>query len=361
VKGKRVFWWALIVIIALVGCSKKTPPPKESKGSNAADGRYHITNLKQLTFKGDNGEAYWSPDGKQIIFQSKRDGFDCDQIYIMNADGSNKRMVSPGKGACTCSYFSADMSRIIFASTYGVVDSCPPRPKPKPGKYIWPVFPYDIYSAKPDGSDLIRIRENPGYDAEPTVCFKTGKVIFTSQVDNDLELFTMNIDGSDVKRLTYRLGYDGGPYFSPDGSKIVWRAWYPETHEDSVRWIENMKHNIIEAVPLDIYVMNADGTGVKRLTNNGATNWAPSWFPDGKRIIFSSNMDDWHEELHAYGHNFELYMINIDGTGLTRLTYNDTFDSFPMFSPDGKKLLFASNRNANNPMATDIYLADWVE
>lgn len=321
----------------------------------------HIQNLIQLTKTGDNGEAYWSPDGKQIIYQSRLEGMGCDQIFIMNADGSGKHQVSNGRGAATCSYFTPGMDRIIYASTFGVIDSCPPRPASQPGKYIWPQFPYEIYSSKPDGSDLKKIRANPGYDAEPTICNATGKVIFTSQIENDLELFTMNIDGSDVKRITNHLGYDGGGWFSPNGEEIVWRAWYPTTAADSARWIENMNESLIEAVPLDIYVMHADGSNQRRLTDNGATNWAPSWFKDGERIIFSSNKDDWNREYQAYGHNFELYLIHKDGSGLERLTYNDTFDSFPMFSPDGKHLLFASNRDAANPHATHVYKADWVE
>ena len=321
----------------------------------------HLSDLQQLTFEGDNGEAYWGPRGEQIIFQSKRNGDACDKIYIMNADGSDQHRVSPGVGAHTCSYFSIDKQRIIFASTFGVVDSCPPRPKPQGNKYLWPLFPYDIYTSRPDGSDLVRIRENSGYDAEPTVSFLTGQVIFTSEIDNDLELFTMNIDGSDVQRLTNALGYDGGPYFSPDAKKIIWRAWYPETHEDTLRWAENMDLNQVEAVPLSIYVMDADGSNKKRLTNNGATNWAPSWHPDGQHVVFSSNMDDWNAEVGAYGHNFELYMIKIDGTGLQRLTTNTFFDSFPMFSPDGQWLAFASNRDADNPRATHIFKVKWTD
>ncbi len=347
-----------LLIIFIAACSQQSVT--DMPETHSTDGP-RLGTVTQMTFVGDNGEAYWSPDGKQIIFQSKRDGHGCDKIYIMNADGSNLHMVGPELGACTCSYFSADMSRIIFASTHTVVDSCPPRPRPQAGKYIWPLFPYDIFTARPDGSDLVKIRENPGYDAEPTVHFTTGRVIFSSAVDGDLELHSMNIDGSDVKRLTHRLGYDGGPYFSPDGRKIVWRAWYPTTREDSLRWLENMEQSIVEAVPLDIYVMSIDGSNRIRLTDNGATNWAPSWHPDGQRVVFSSNIDDWQDEHQAYGHNFEIYIINIDGTGLQRITSNETFDSFPMFNPAGTKLAFASNRDAENPRATHIYVADWVE
>ena len=344
---------AVALTIIVYGCGEKI-------GNKTAPAD-HLKNLKQLTLVGDNGEAYWSPDGKQIIFQSKRDGRACDQIYIMQADGSDQHMVSNGLGACTCAYFTADMSHIVYASTFGVVDSCPPRPASQPGRYIWPQFPYELYSSKPDGSDLEKIRANPGYDAEPTVCFANNRVIFTSKIENDLELFSMNTDGSDVQRITNRLGYDGGAYYSPDGKEIVWRAWYPENAADSLRWVTNMRESLVEAVPLDIYVMNADGSNQRRLTHNGTTNWAPSWYKDGQHIIFSSNMDDWNRAYNDFGHNFELYLIHKDGSALERLTYNDTFDSFPMFSQDGKKVAFASNRDATNPRATHIYVADWVE
>jgi Tol biopolymer transport system component len=171
----------------------------------------------------------------------------------------------------------------------------------------------------------------------------------------------MNSDGSNVRRLTDRVGYDGGPWFSPDGAKIVWRAWYPGTEEEKARWKDAMENNYIIAVPLDIWVMDADGSNKRLIVRNGATNWAPSWHPDGRRIIFSSNKDDWRDDIKQYGHNFELYIVDLDGTNLERITYNKTFDSFPMFSPDGKKLVFASNRNPRKPRQTDIFIADWVE
>jgi Tol biopolymer transport system component len=171
----------------------------------------------------------------------------------------------------------------------------------------------------------------------------------------------MNVDGSDQRRLTDGIGYDGGPWFSPDGTKIVWRAWYPRTEGEKTQWRDAMEKDYIIAVPLDIWVMDSDGSNKRRLTNNGAVNWAPSWHPDGKRIVFSSNKDDWREDLKAYGHNFELYIMNADGGDMERLTFNNTFDSFPMFSPDGRKLAFASNRDPGKPRQTDIFIADWKE
>ena len=325
----------------------------------------HLKNVTQLTFDGDNGEAYFSPDGLQLIYQSNREGYACDKIWIMNIDGSNKHMVSPDHGAHTCSYFFPDGKRIVFASTSHLSGDCPPKPKTpeafQGAGHVWPLYPYDIFVADVDGHGLKKITDNLKYDAEPVVSSDGRQIVFGSQREGDFDIYIMNSDGSNVRRLTERLGYDGGPWISPDGRKIVWRAWYPETEEELALWRDCMENNYVVPVPLDLWVMNADGTEKGRILHNGATNWAPSWYPDGKRIIFSSNMDDWHEDIKRFGHNFELYLINIDGTGLERITYNDTFDSFPMFSYDGKKVVFASNRNPEKPRATDIFIADWIE
>jgi Tol biopolymer transport system component len=323
-----------------------------------------MKNVTQLTHDGDNGEAYFSWDGKKLIFQSNRADhgreYGCDKIWTMNIDGSDLRMVSPSHGAHTCSFFCPDEKRIVFASTSHLAGDCPPKGQ-LPAGYVWPLYPYDIFSMNLDGTDLRRLTDNPKYDAEPVVSPDGKQVVFGSQREGDFDIYLMNIDGSGVRRLTDRVGYDGGPWFSPDGKKIVWRAWYPETEEEKALWKDCMENNYIVAVPLDIWVMDADGSNKRRLLHNGATNWAPSWHPDGKRIIFSSNMDDWHADIGKFGHNFELYLINIDGTGLERITFNTVFDSFPMFSPDGKKIVFGSNRNSQNPHETDIFIADWEE
>jgi Tol biopolymer transport system component len=330
------------------------------KTGNSTNEELQLRNITQLTFEGDNGEAYFSSDGKKLVFQSNLGGFGCDKIWIMNVDGSEKHMVSPDHGAHTCSFFFPGGQRIVFASTSHIPGACPPK-KDLPGGYVWPLYPYDIFTAKIDGSDLRKITDNPKYDAEPVISSDGKKIVFGSQRDGDFDVYVMNSDGSNVKRLTEQYGYDGGPWFSPDGKKIVWRAWYPETEEERTKWKDCMDRDYIMALPLDLWIMDADGSNKKRILRNKATNWAPSWHPDGKRIVFSSNMDDWHEDIKKYGHNFELYMINTDGTGLKRLTYNSVFDSFPMFSPDGKKLSFASNRNPQRPRATDIFIVDWVE
>ena len=318
----------------------------------------HMKKVTQLTSDGDNGEAYFSWDGGRLIFQSNSGGQACDKIWTMQSDGTDKRMVSPGHGAHTCSFFFPDGKKIVFASTSHLPGDCPPKKDLPPG-YVWPLYPYDIFTARDDGTGLRRITDNPGYDAEPVVSPDGRQIVFGSQREGDFDIYIMDPDGSDVRRLTDTTGYDGGPWFSPDGKKIVWRAWYPKTDEEKAKWRDCMEKDYILPFPLDLWVMDSDGSNKKMLLHNGATNWAPSWHPDGKRIIFSSNMDDWREDIKKFGHNFEIYLINLDGTGPERITYNSTFDSFPMFSPDGKKLAFASNRNPQKPRATDIFIADW--
>jgi Tol biopolymer transport system component len=322
----------------------------------------HMENVTQLTFEGDNGEAYFSSDNTKLIFQSNRGGESCDKIWIMNIDGTGKRRISPDHGAHTCSYFFPDGRKVLFASTSHLPGDCPPKPeRPKGVRYMWPLYAYDIFTANVDGRGLKRITHNPKYDAEPIISSDGSKIVFGSQREGDFDIYIMDVDGSNVRRLTDRVGYDGGPWFSPDGKKIVWRAWYPETPEELAQWRECMEKDYILPFPLDLWIMDADGSSKRRLTDNGAVNWAPSWHPDGKRIIFSSNMDDWREAMKTFGHNFELYLIDVDGTGLERITYNKVFDSFPMFSHDGKKLAFAANRNPAKPRATDIFIADWNE
>ena len=352
--------WFLIfpAIVFLSAVAVAGEPPKSA--DRPAETR--LRNVTQLTFDGDNGEAYFSWDGSKLIWQSNREGQSCDKIWTMNADGSQKRMVSPAHGAHTCSFFFPGDGRIVFASTSHLPGDCPPKTAGPPGAhYVWPLYPYDIFTADADGGNLKRLTDNPRYDAEPIVSADGKRIVFGSQRAGDFDIYVMNADGSGVRRLTDRVGYDGGPWFSPDGTKIVWRAWHPQTEAELAAWKDCMEKDYIVPFPLDLWVMDSDGGNKRRLTENGATNWAPSWLPDGRRIVFSSNMDDWHADLGKFGHNFELYLINLDGSGLERLTFNDVFDSFPMFSPDGRKLVFASNRNPQKPRATDIFMAEWVE
>jgi len=348
----------LFAVFFLFGCAYNKPASK-SAAPEFTD--RHLKNVTQLTFDGDNGEAYFSWDGKKLIWQSSRGEYGCDKIWSMNIDGSGKRMVSPDHGAHTCSFFFPD-GRIIFASTSHLPGACPPKPKtPAVARYVWPLYPYDIFTADPDGGNLKKITDNPKYDAEPVVSSDGKQIVFGSQREGNFDVYIMNADGTDLRRLTDRYGYNGGPWFSPDGKQIVWRAWYPETDAEKARWKDCMENDYILTFPLDLWVMDSDGSNKRLVLHNGAANFAPSWHPDGKRIIFASNMDDWRPDIKQYGHNFELYLINLDGTGLERITYNSVFDSFPLFSPDGRKLVWASNRNQQRPRETDIFIADWEE
>ena len=325
-----------------------------SQSLNPVPGEKHLTNIRQLTFGGENAEAYFSADGKRLIFQSTRQGHECDQIYTMNIDGSDVKMVSTGEGRTTCAYFLPGDKKILYSSTHLGGKECPPRPDFSQG-YVWAVYDtFDIFTANPDGSNLKRLTTTAGYDAETTIN-RQGKLVFTSKRNGDLDIYTMSENGKNVKQLTNELGYDGGPFWSYDGKQIVYRAYHPQTEKEKSDYVALLKQNLIRPTVLDIWVMNADGSNKRQVTHLNKASFAPYFFPDGKRIIFSSNVAD------PKGRDFDLYMIKTDGTGLERITYNNTFDGFPMFSPDGKKLVFASNRNAAKQGETNIFIADWVE
>jgi TolB protein len=318
----------------------------------------HLHNLRQLTFGGQNAEAYFSADGKQLILQSTHGGLKCDQIFTMNVDGSDFHMVSNGKGRTTCSYLFPDGKHILYSSTYlRGGPECPPPPDWSKG-YRWAIYPtYDIIIANRDGSDPHAITHD-GYNAEATLSPDGKTILFTSTRDGDLDIYTMDVNGNHVKRLTTELGYDGGPFFSYDGQWIVYRAYHPKMEQEIADYKQLLKEHLIKPMNLELWVMRADGSQKRQVTHNGAANFGPYFFPDGKRIIFASNL--LAHDVNEMG-NFELYAINMDGTGLERITYNPTFDGFPMFSPDGKQLVFASNRNAKGPHETNVFIADWVE
>ncbi len=313
-----------------------------------------LANVRQLTFGGQNAEAYWSADGKHIIFQSNDEGrLPCDQIFTMRADGSDKRKISNGQGKTTCSYWFPSGDRILYASTFGASPACPAPPDRSRG-YVWALDDYDIYTARPDGGDLRKLFGSPAYDAEATISRDGKRIVFTSARDGDLEIYTMNADGGGVDRLTHTAGYDGGPFFSYDGRQIVYRADHPTRPDDLARYKENLARGSYAPKGLEIRVMNADGSGDHAVTSNGAANFAPYFFPDGKRIIFSSNVAD------RNGRDFDLYVVDADGAHLTRVTFAPEFDGFPMFDGQGKRLVFASNRFGKKPHETNIFVADWI-
>ena len=313
----------------------------------------HLSGIRQLTHGGENAEAYWSPDGKRLIFQTTHSPYPCDQIFLMNADGSDQHLVSTGKGRTTCGYFLADNHHIVYASTHLAGDACPAEPDRSKG-YVWGIFAgYDIFLATDSGEIEKRLTNSPGYDAEATQNWKTGRIVYTSLASHDLDLWTMRPDGSDKKQITHKEGYDGGAVFSRDGKKLVWRSNYPKTPAEMDRYKTLLAENLTAPMKMEIMVGDANGRNAHPITNFGCASFAPTFTPDGKKILFASNK-------HACdSRNFELYLINVDGTGLEQVTNFGGFTSFPEFSPDGKTLVFCSDRNAKSRYEFNIFTANW--
>jgi TolB protein len=352
----------LLVAMAVftIGQAQETGNAARSD-SLAFPGEKHLRNVRQLTVGGQNAEAYFSADDRFLIFQHQGGDVPCDQIYkipVDTPDGkpAKPQLVSTGKGRTTCSYFFPTGDRILFSSTHAASAECPPKPDYSKG-YVWPIYStYDIYTARPDGSDLRRLTNSPGYDAEATISRDGKSIVFTSMRNGDLDIYTMDANGGHVRQLTHELGYDGGPFFSYDGKKIVYRAEHPKTPQEIADYKSLLAQGLIRPGNLEIWVMDADGKNKHQVTHNGAANFAPYFLPDGKRIIFASNMAD-----PKNGRDFDLYLINEDGTGQERITFYPDFDAFPMFSSDGKKLVWASNRNGTAPHETNIFIADWTD
>lgn len=356
----RTLAFVMIIAPLLGGCESGDDGGQEM----ATDGRQtsltmpgedRLGNLRQLTFGGENAEAYWAFDGSALVYQARKPGMECDQIFILDLETLESTEVSTGEGRTTCAYFYPDGERIIYSSTHHHDASCPAPPDMSLG-YVWPIYDtYDVFSANLDGTDLRQLTETDGYDAEATVSPVGDRVVFTSVRDGDLDLYSMNLDGTDVRRLTDRLGYDGGAFYSPDGSQIIWRAHYPEEGEEADDYQRLLGEGLIRPGDLDIWVMDADGSNKRQVTDLPGANFAPYWHPDGERILFSSNHED------PQGREFEIYMIGLDGTGLERITHSEEFDGFPVFSPDGRYLVFGSNRFNEGSNDTNLFLAEWVE
>jgi TolB protein len=353
--GRAIVWPVVIVLVAVVDPLNLAAwwgkPQAAAEGPDSTREK-HLSNIKALTDGGENAEAYFSFDGNDLIFQSTRDGGECDQIYAMKTDGSGLQRISNGQGRTTCSFFYPDKRHVLYASTYLGGKDCPPKPDFSRG-YVWPVYDtYDIFRANPDGSGLTRLTTTSGYDAEATIS-RDGRIVFTSVRDGDMEIYSMNGDGGDVRRLTRRPGPDGGPFFSPDGRQIVFRGRALSPGPELNDYMALLRDGLWRPTSLEIFVMNADGSGLRQVTQLGGANFAPYFTPDGTRIIFASN------HHNPRGRDFELYLVNTDGTALERVTFNPTFDGFPMFSPDGKRLVFASNRHAKVEGSTNVFIADW--
>lgn len=338
------------LLLALSASTAPLPAAQDLTGEREA----RLGNLRQLTFEGENAEAYWSFDGDRLVFQSRPPGQgQCDQIYVLDPATGERELVSTGLGRTTCSYFYPDGDRILYSSTHHYSRACPAPPDYSRG-YVWPLHAsFDVFAAEADGSNLKQLTTSFGYDAEATFSPTGHRIVFTSVRDGDLDLYSMAPDGSDVRRVTNRLGYDGGAFFSPDGTQIVWRAHYPETEKEREDYLALLADDLVRPSKLDIYVAEADGSNPRRLTNNGAANFAPYWHPSGQQIVFSSNMDD------PGGRDFEIYVVGVDGSGLERVTWSEGFDGFPVFHPDGDRLVFSSNRNQSHEGNTNVFLADW--
>ena len=323
----------------------------------------HLQNIHQLTFGGDNAEAYFSFDDKNLSCQvtNPKWGLSCDQIFNFDitkavADSIYRPpMISTGKGRTTCSFFLPDGKHILYASTHLGADTCPPRPAARADhKYLWAVYAdFDIFIATLDGKITKQLTNTPGYDAEATISPDGRKIVFTSIRSGDLEVYTMNLDGSDVKQITHDLGYDGGAFFSPDSKKLVFRASRPKTEDEIKEYKDFLKQGLVAPTDMEIFTCNVDGSDMKQVTQLGKANWAPYFTPDGQKIIFSSN------HASKRGYDFHLYTVNRDGSGLEQITTESYFNAFAMFSHDGKKLIWSSNRNNHGTHDTNLFIADW--
>lgn len=363
---KRSFFVFILVGIAVFSSCKTSRNTDRTQSRTSQDTlRYeqevHLKNLKQLTFGGDNAEAYFSFNNKFLSFQATNPawGVECDQIFYMPVagyTGDRPPMISTGKGRTTCAYFMPGDKSILYASTHLAGEECPETPRTVGGKYVWPIYEtFDIFVADLKGEIIKRLTDTPGYDAEATLSPDGKMIVFTSMRTGDLELFTMNIDGSNVRQITNELGYDGGAFFSPDGRQIVFRASRPKTEEEISTYKGLLGQGLVQPTDMEIFVCDVDGSNMRQITNLGKANWAPYFHPSGKKILFASN----HHTTQ--GRQFNIFSINVDGTGLKQITFDNTFDSFPMFSYDGKKLVFSSNRHNGGTRDTNVFIADWVE
>ncbi|MDX2037524.1 MAG: hypothetical protein SFX72_12805 [Isosphaeraceae bacterium] len=342
---------ALLLGLALLSQTREAAPPaptpEEIAKADAAEST-HLKNIRQVTFGfAKAGEGYFSPDGRSIIYQASPPGREDYQIYIQSLDEkSEPRLVSTGKGKCTCSWFHPEGKRILFGSSHldpALSSTADPSAKADAKKgpaysrserYRWDFDPHmDIFTADLDGKDLVRLTDAPGYDAEGSWSPDGKEIIFTSFRDGNAEIYIMNADGSNPRRITKAPGYDGGPFFSPDGKKIIYRS--------------DRKENDL----LQVYINTPDGKHEKMLTNNDGVNWGPYFWKDSRHIVYSTSI---------HGHrNYEIYWMDTETGKQTRITFRDRFDGLPVFSNDGKKIMWTSKgRSADN--TSQLFVADFV-
>jgi Tol biopolymer transport system component len=350
-----ILWVMIGVLGGLIGCPRPGSPPPGRPGTAGfrvlaplAGEEPYFETLWELTDVGENAEAYFSWDDTRLVFQSTRPPYACDQIFILDLRTGRLQRVSPGRGRTTCGYFLPGDAEVLFSSTHHVSPECPPRPDLRRG-YAWALYDYDIYIAHPDGSGLRPLFQAPGYQAEATVA-RDGRIVFTSDHEGDLELYVMEADHRTVRRVTHVPGYDGGAFFSPDGQWIVFRGHHPEEGPERDEYFSLLRDRLVRPFRMEIFVVRPDGTGLRQVTHNGGANFAPYFTPNGRFVIYASNM---HEPR---GRDFDLYVSDLDGRGTVRVTYFRGFDGFPMFSHDCQFLVFASNRTERSPGQTNLFL-----
>jgi Tol biopolymer transport system component len=347
---------AIVLVAASVSLSGQQPAAENHE-------RDFLSRIRRLTLEGRRaGEGYWSPDGKQLVFQSEREpGNPFYQIYLMDLTTGDTTRVSPGTGKTTCAFINPETGDVLFASTHHdptskqqQEDELKFRASGQERRYSWDYDPeMDLYVRSAKMGTLRRLTSRRGYDAEASYSPDGQWIVFTStrqaydreltaaerkQLETDpsyfAEIYIMkaDADGTGPTRLTNVPGYDGGPFFSPDGKRIIWRRF------DEAGLIA------------DIYTMNLDGGGVQRITDFGAMSWAPYIHPSGQYVIFASNKLGFE--------NFELFMVDIDGKKEpVRVTYADGFDGLPVPSPDGRQLAWTSSRGGGRE--GQIFLAQW--
>jgi Tol biopolymer transport system component len=314
----------------------------------------HLQNIHQVTLNfARAGEGYFSPDGKTIIFQAedKESGNPFYQIYTQDLTSGRAARVSPGVGKTTCSYFRPDGKKIIFASTHldphardHYAEELRRRDEEKKtGKrrrYVWDFDPYmDIFEANPDGSNLRRLTTTEGYDAEGSYSPDGKQIVFCSNRSGpeNLQLYIMDSDGKNVRQLTHAPNcYNGGPFFSPDGKRVIFRS-------------DRKKKD-----HLQLYVINMDGTGERALTDDlNWVQWCPYWYTDSRHIVYAGA-----DHSGAGRPNYDIYWMDVESGKKVRLTYAPGADVLPVFSPDGKKLMWTSTRDGHQP--SQLWIADFI-
>jgi Tol biopolymer transport system component len=352
------FWAVLAVLLAAslgpaAGQSSEGPSPE----------RDFLSRIRRLTVEGRRaGEGYWSPDGKRLVFQSEREpGNPFYQIYVLDLGTGDAKRISPGIGKTTCAFFRPGSDEILFASTHHDPKSKQYqdeenafRASGKERRYAWDYDPeMEIYAHSEKTGALKRLTDVRGYDAEASYSPDGQWIAFSStrepyartldakeqkQLETDpsyfAEIYIMRADGSGQKRLTSVAGYDGGPFFTHDGTRIVWRRFDEQ------------------GLIADVWTMKLDGSDAKQITNFGAMSWAPYEHPSGEYVLFASNKLGFE--------NFEVFMVDTAGSKEPiRVTYSNGFDGLPVPSPDGKQLAWTSSRSGGTGTAGQIFLAQW--